>query len=193
MQWEVDGVPVTTNPLNLDKVIDGPSVIFGVYEPLPDHPTAAPNSWDAGSDAATTIWTVTNPTTGALLDWSLRSDASWLKAEFFASSDDPNGTGVLSPGESLSIPLLVNRDDLRSGAYSGSVFFDYSENTGISGSLEINEEMSRVLAPGGSLVVCAWGPLEDNPYPVAQINIMEPHVGAAVRTSLAAAHSLGNA
>ena len=69
-------------------------------------------------------------------------DASWLKAEFAASSDDPNGTGVLSPGESLSIPLLVNRDDLRSGAYSGSVFFDYSENTGISGSLEINEEMS---------------------------------------------------
>ena len=54
-------------------------------------------------------------------------------------------------------------------------------------------EMRRVLAPGGSLVVCAWGPLEDNPYPVAQINIMEPHVGAAVRTSLAAAHSLGNA
>ena len=69
VQWEVDGVPVTTNPLNLDKVIDGPSVIFPVYEPLPDHPTAAPNSWDAGSDAATTIWTVTNPTTGALLDW----------------------------------------------------------------------------------------------------------------------------
>jgi hypothetical protein len=126
----------------LDKVIDGPSVIFAVYEPLPDHPTAAPNSWDAGSDAATTIWTATNPTTGALLDWSLRSDASWLKAEFAASSDDPNGTGVLSPDESLSIPLLVNRDDLRSGAYSGSVFFDYSENTGISGSLEINEEMS---------------------------------------------------
>ena len=142
MQWEIDGVPVTTNPLNLDKVIDGPSVIFAVYEPLPDHPTAAPNSWDAGSDAATTIWTVTNPTTGALRAWSLRSDASWLKAEFAASSDDPNGTGVLRPGESLSIPLLVNRDDLRSGAYSGSVFFDYSENTGISGSLEINEEMS---------------------------------------------------
>ncbi len=42
----------------------------------------------------------------------------------------------------MSIPLLVNRDDLRSGTYSGSVFFDYSENTGISGSLEINEEMS---------------------------------------------------
>ena len=150
MQWEVDGVPVTTNPLNLDKVIDGPSVIFAVYEPLPDHPTAAPNSWDAGSDAATTIWTVTNPTTGALLDWSLRSDASWLKAEFAASSDDPNGTGVLSPGESLSIPLLVNRDDLRSGAYSGSVFFDYSENTGISGSLEINEEMSAFNMLGSS-------------------------------------------
>ena len=89
VQWEVDGVPVTTNPLNLDKVIDGPSVIFAVYEPLPDHPTAAPNSWDAGSVAATTIWTVTNPTTGALLDWSLRSDASWLKTEFAARNDDP--------------------------------------------------------------------------------------------------------
>ena len=41
--------------------------------------------------------------------------------------------------------------------------------------------------------MCAWGPLEDNSYPVAQLNIMEPYVGAAVRTSLAAAHSLGNA
>ena len=42
----------------------------------------------------------------------------------------------------MSIPLLVNRDDLRGGAYSGNVFFDYSENTGISGFLEINVEMS---------------------------------------------------
>lgn len=54
-------------------------------------------------------------------------------------------------------------------------------------------EMKRVLAPSGSMGVCVLRPLEDNPYPVAQINIMEPYVGAAVRTSLAAAHSLGNA